>query len=124
MPRVKKIDPTVTEADKVAIRNHRTSKRSGMLNAHSQALAESRAERLARGKAAIDAAMTACENTLASQSEQRAKAEAVLLGRAAKITDEQLVELVFENFPVSAVQAVERLARFDAREMRRQLQSR
>lgn len=124
MPRARKSDPNLTEADKAAIRNNRTAKRNGKLSSHAQGIDEERAARLARGQAAIDAAMAGCEKSIAAQVEQREMAEEILLGRAAKITDEQLVELVFENFPVSSAQAIERLARFDANEMRRQLQYR
>ena len=119
MPRVRKVDPTVTDADQAAIRNHRTAKRNGKLSSHAQGMAEERAERLARGKAVIDAAMAGCEKSLAGQADQRKKADVAVLGRAAKISDEELVELLFENFRISAMQAVERLARFDANAMRK-----
>lgn len=124
MARKRPIDPTITDADKAAMRAHRTAKRIGKLSSHAVAMDEAiRAQRLARGKAAIDAVIASADKSLASQAKQRKAAEEKLLGNAAKVTDEQIVELLFENLPISALQAVERLARFDANAMRRALKS-
>lgn len=123
MVRARKADPTITAADKAAMRSYRTAKRNGKLSSHAQGIDEERAARLARGKAAIDAVIAGCEKSLAGQAEQRKEADDQLLGRAAKITDEQLVEILFENLPISASQAIERLARFDANAMRAALKA-
>lgn len=125
MARARQIDPAITQADKPAGRVKRVVKRNGKPAAHAVATDETlRAQRLARGKAAIEAVLSGASQSVDDQVEQPKVKAAVKLGRAAKISDEQIVELLFENLPISAEQAIERLAQFDAGAMRRLLKSR
>lgn len=120
MARARTVDPTITEADKAAMRTNRTVKRMGKLSSHAVATDEAlRAARLARGKAAIDAVISGMEKSLSDQTERWTAAEAKLLGKAADISEEQIVEVLFENLPITQEQAVERIARFDVNAMRR-----
>lgn len=124
MARTRAVDPTITDADKAAMRANRTAKRLGKLSSHAVATDEAiRLQRLERGKAAIDAAMAGAEKSLKSQASQRKAGDAKLLGKAIDVTDEQIVEIMFENLPITQEQAVERLARFDANALRRALKS-
>lgn len=124
MARARTVDPTITDADKAAMRTNRTVKRMGKLSSHAIATDEAlRAQRLARAKAVVEAVVAGSEKSSVDCPPQRSEADAVLLGRAAKITDEQIVELLFENLPISALQAIERLARFDANAMRAALKA-
>lgn len=119
MARARTVDPTITDADKAAMRTNRTVKRMGKLSSHAIATDEAlRTQRLARAKAVVDAVVAGSDKSSTTQAPERSEADALLLGRAAKITDEQLVEILFENLPISASQAIERLARFDANAMR------
>lgn len=119
MPRARKVDPTLTEADKQAIRNNRVAKRNGKLSSHAVATDESRTERLARAQAVMAAAMAGTEKSLVSQAKARRESERRILGKAFDITDEQLVEVLFENLPISTEQAIERLARVDIAALRK-----